>query len=432
MVHHHSHRRPVRDALALADPNPAPAQTFVSVVYVTAAKTFDGPVGGYTTVKLQEVSKPAQVAPTKEQVAQAVSNTPKVVASSTPRAAVTTQPSSPVIAAQKTTLKKSVATTDLPSSIEAVSTSIDTNIPLLAAASTPLQNNPPTQASFIASSSSETASSDSKSSSSDSGMSGGAKAGLAIGIILLVGTALALILFFLKKRRNTQKEREALSEKEMFAPASPKKQRPLSTRTTATAPRLSLRPVTQFIPNFTEKRQSRSNGLQGAGNLNTEKALPVIGQESNRSNPFGSHAETIDSANANGPPVVNDVGPGGEFLAVGAAAGAGAGLARGASRRGAKPLDLTNSGTSRGAPSPTGTEFSMSSEGPNTPVQTSSGAAIAAAGGPANSSVHRVQLDFKPSMDDELELHAGQLIRMLHEYDDGWVIIPYKADLSHS
>jgi hypothetical protein len=24
-------------------------------------------------------------------------------------------------------------------------------------------------------------------------------------------------------------------------------------------------------------------------------------------------------------------------------------------------------------------------------------------------------------MDDELELRSGQLVRMLHEYDDGWV-----------
>ena len=35
--------------------------------------------------------------------------------------------------------------------------------------------------------------------------------------------------------------------------------------------------------------------------------------------------------------------------------------------------------------------------------------------------VYRVQLEFKPSMEDELELHAGQLVRLLHEYDDGWV-----------
>jgi hypothetical protein len=32
-----------------------------------------------------------------------------------------------------------------------------------------------------------------------------------------------------------------------------------------------------------------------------------------------------------------------------------------------------------------------------------------------------VQLEFKPSMEDELELKSGQLVRMLHEYDDGWV-----------
>lgn len=72
--------------------------------------------------------------------------------------------------------------------------------------------------------------------------------------------------------------------------------------------------------------------------------------------------------------------------------------------------------------SPNGTEFSQSSEATGTtPGPTTSGAAIAAAGGPPNSAVHRVQLDFKPSMEDELELRAGQLIRLLHEYDDGWV-----------
>jgi hypothetical protein len=55
------------------------------------------------------------------------------------------------------------------------------------------------------------------------------------------------------------------------------------------------------------------------------------------------------------------------------------------------------------------------------------GVAGAMAGGRPNgapagpNNVHRVQLDFKPSMGDELELKAGSLVRMLHEYDDGWV-----------
>lgn len=36
--------------------------------------------------------------------------------------------------------------------------------------------------------------------------------------------------------------------------------------------------------------------------------------------------------------------------------------------------------------------------------------------------VHRVQMEFKPSMGDELELRAGALVRLLHEYDDGWAL----------
>lgn len=79
----------------------------------------------------------------------------------------------------------------------------------------------------------------------------------------------------------------------------------------------------------------------------------------------------------------------------------------------------------RGPPSPAGTEFSMSSVAPGTgPTGPSSGAAaIAAAGGPKNTSVHRVQLDFKPTLEDEMELKAGELVRLLHEYDDGWVSV---------
>lgn len=88
------------------------------------------------------------------------------------------------------------------------------------------------------------------------------------------------------------------------------------------------------------------------------------------------------------------------------------------------PIDLTLPPKLTGAvpPSPAGTEFSMHEvDTDHSPVQSSSAAAIAAAGGPANTTVHRVQLDFKPTMDDEMELSAGQLVRLLHEYDDGWV-----------
>ena len=110
-------------------------------------------------------------------------------------------------------------------------------------------------------------------------------------------------------------------------------------------------------------------------------------------------------------------------MSAGAATAGVVGLARGASKRAPNHLDFTMNNPARGPPSPAGTEYSGTTESSGTPMQSSSAAAIAAAGGPANSTVHRVQLDFKPSMEDELELHAGQLIRLLHEYDDGWVCL---------
>ncbi len=88
-----------------------------------------------------------------------------------------------------------------------------------------------------------------------------------------------------------------------------------------------------------------------------------------------------------------------------------------------KPLDLTlPPPVSAVPPSPAGTEFSMNSIATGqAPGPSTSAAAIAAAGGPPTSTVHRVQLDFKPTLEDEMELRGGQLVRLLHEYDDGWV-----------
>lgn len=254
-------------------------------------------------------------------------------------------------------------------------------------------------------------------------MSTGGKAGLAIGLLLIIGTIATLAIFFAKKYRDKKKAQERIDDEKNDSSAFAGAGRAASTRTNATAPRLSLRPVTQFLPVYGERRQSRGNTL-AMTDSQSEKQNPwerqMGGQEANKNNPFGNHAETIDSANANGPSVVNDVGPGGEIVS-GAAAAAAPALTRGASKRGVKPLDFTKQGPFMGPPSPSGTEFSESSEGPGTPTVTQGGAAIAAAGGPNNSVVHRVQLDFNPSMDDELELKAGQLIRLLHEYDDGWV-----------
>jgi hypothetical protein len=229
-------------------------------------------------------------------------------------------------------------------------------------------------------------------------------------------------LFFFKKRKDAMKGDRLDDEKtEVFAGAG----RAASTRTTATAPRLSLRPVTQFLPNLGVDHQSRGNVLAMATQAPASNQQgPTHSPDSNRINPFGTHAETIDADNARGPPVVTSVGPGGVVVtdATRGATADAVGLARGASKRENQPkqIDFTKSPFKRPS-SPARSEFSISSEPAGTFSQTPQGAAIAAAGGPANSSVHRVQLDFKPSMDDELELRAGQLIRLLHEYDDGWV-----------
>lgn len=80
------------------------------------------------------------------------------------------------------------------------------------------------------------------------------------------------------------------------------------------------------------------------------------------------------------------------------------------------PLDLTLPPKMPSAvpPSPAGTEFSFSEFDPTqSPLPPSQGAAaIAEAGGPANTAVHRVQLDFVPTLDDELSLKAGDVVRL--------------------
>jgi hypothetical protein len=46
----------------------------------------------------------------------------------------------------------------------------------------------------------------------------------------------------------------------------------------------------------------------------------------------------------------------------------------------------------------------------------SSSAAIA-----KDAPLFRVHLDFTPSMPDELRVKAGQIVRLVKEFDDGWV-----------
>lgn len=71
-------------------------------------------------------------------------------------------------------------------------------------------------------------------------------------------------------------------------------------------------------------------------------------------------------------------------------------------------------------PSPTLSAFSDGFV-PGTPVAGPVDAAALAAAG-KTAPVYRVQMEYSPNQADELELHAGGLVRMLHEYDDGWAL----------
>ncbi len=152
-----------------------------------------------------------------------------------------------------------------------------------------------------------------------------------------------------------------------------------------------------------------------------ERLDTPAGQEHAPASPTSSSSDVGTAVTTNSPPDGSPVGA----AAVGAVGGMAAGMTRKASirRDGPKALDLTvPPPLSAVPPSPAGTEFSINSVAPGqAPGPSSSAAAIAAAGGPAVSAVHRVQLDFKPTLEDEMELRAGQLVRLLHEYDDGWV-----------
>ncbi|WAO85547.1 SH3 domain-containing protein [Fusarium falciforme] len=342
--------------------------------------------------------------------------------------------------------------------------------------------------------------------STSGGTSAGAKAGIAFGVLggLL---AVALIVFFIFNRRRKQAEMQRLENDDeklngpigggmggmtgpmrSVTPEAPDVVETASVRTDAKAPRVSLRPVTQFLPNWNgldnQKRTSKGAAMALAVPASTSAAAagplsprtpggsawerPSTAQSTDPANPFGHQAERVpspvqeesiqsrgapspipehstpvaaasagsvspqspsspvnDPLTANGPPI--SVGaPAGAAAAAGAGAGV---LARKTSMRNNGPpqLDLTippgpNHSLAAIPASPAGTEFSTASAAPGTPDGSSGAAAIAAAGGPANSAVHRVQLDFKPTLDDELELKAGDLVRLLHEYDDGWAL----------
>lgn len=317
-------------------------------------------------------------------------------------------------------------------------------------------------------------------------MSVAAKAGIVIGVLAGILAVFVLIYcVFSMRRKKLARRRQQIEDDEKingpFADSAAIRPPP---KTPSKAPRLSLRPVTQFLPNFNTQGQAERRASRGialtlnpvsnptAGRPTGGSAWERPGMRSATTSPNGDHrpgtsaslhphnpfhdnhrlpeepvspissigsfdhrvglATTTDSIPEPVSPIIGDAESDYDHHRDGNGQGYahGLGVASSLTRKTSirkdipKPLDLTKPPSPLYAvpPSPAGTEYSMHSMAPGQfPGPSASAAAIAAAGGPSQSTVHRVQLDFKPTLQDEMELRAGQLVRLLHEYDDGWV-----------
>ena len=504
MVHqHHAGHQHVHEAMEKRQD----AQTVVQYVYKTAAKNFDGPVGGYKTIGAPPEASPLASSNNDNSDSNASSNSnsndssnsnsdsdnqqhdqqqqkeqqqqeqkeqqdQKQAAAASSQAAQVAAASSDAVsaaiaAAMATQQDKAAAAT---SSIAAETTSTSaiikektstsgtaTKSHSATAASTTDQSALSTTPSSAGATSSASSSAAPSSGGGSGGLSSGGKAGLAIGILLAVGLLCAAL--FVLYRRRKAKEHEgydkADDEKTAFAAGLNRSNTTTSTRTTATAPRLSLRPVTQFLPDLAAKGKAANAAAMAGG---AGGAAMASRNQNDPNNPFGNHAaakppqrmsedeksmlpiqgtpenpfddkaaapgfagpgapQGMTSADAPAPlrvrtPTSEAAAAAGAGAAALGAAGVAAARYHGDRRENApKPLNLSAKGpiTPAGS-SPAASEFSQTPASPG-----------AMANGAPPSNVHRIQLDFKPSMDDELSLRAGQLVRLLHEYDDGWV-----------
>jgi len=518
MSHHaHAHHQHPRDNHRVRNAHELyKAETVYNVVYVTASPTFDGPIAGYKTIdgsgQQQAQSQQPSIAAAPVQPSSPPVNTvpaapiqsssppanavPAMLAPSVPAnspspppetQAVPTTPTTspaesttaeqPVVQPTTTpvTISKATATSSSPSAVvssDPATSKADHSVhqtlsETLVPTNSVTSSSPKLETPIVASAANAQSTSSSIPATSESasgGMPGGAKAGLAIGILLAISALAGLIFFCLRRRRNHRKQAYSRASDEKAGPGSEgaavglgRSASVQTSNTFATAPRLSLRPVTQFLPDIAAQRKSGNNFAVAAGPLrhnapmsqaaDAEKVAVNNGSNDpanpfgnhaemsekqsiqrdseNPINPFGNHAQTDRQLTGAGaepeviPPAplrIRTPTPDGKAVetGTGAAAVGATGVRAGEEKNVSKPLNLSpnraGSPATNGMPSPTASDFSTTPVSPGT-----------FANGPPPSNVHRIQLDFKPSMDDELELRAGQLVRLLHEYDDGWV-----------
>ncbi|ELR03897.1 hypothetical protein VC83_01939 [Pseudogymnoascus destructans] len=431
MVHqHHRHLHGARDfrdffddlgnAVGLGNQaTAAKREGSTRYVYVTQSPTFTDPIAGYST------SLPGGGDPTPTTPVLLDSPTPKPTPKSTAHTKASTTAQKPKTTPTPTSLS------GLPESIVPSST-VNTNSVVLIASQTEATSETPTPTSSPSSTPSVIPS------TAPSGMTGGAKAGLAIGIIVVIASILSLIFFCLRRRKKAE-ERERMDDEKFTnvpppsaaaAAGGPASMRGL--KRLSTAPRLDVRPTTAF---FMPNRASQVQNPNAAGS-GIQMTSQNRGMEQNRANPFGNHAESIDPVNAGGPSVVDGVS------AAGVVAGAAPvrSTSRGAQNKyngnknaqspfsdaartdGNRATNTSQQMHNTGVmPQPLAGVIEESSSGPASPVSPAAAAAVVGAGGAAsNANLYRVHLDFSPSMPDELKVRAGEIVKLLKEFDDGW------------
>lgn len=234
------------------------------------------------------------------------------------------------------------------------------------------------------------------------------KASLILGIVLLLGAILLMLQFYLKKKRDNGGSKILDDEKDGYRDMSQKDSVTSSSSTPIASP--TSHPMSNNLPvNNQDARSSPASDYS-----ENEKRSPT--QTDTKSDPFGNHAEiSVDSVNANGPNVLRSPSPASPARPANHSVPM---LVRGASKRSQRQHDFPK------APSPISMNISNvnPTNAPRASLKSHAGSTAQIRNSDVPAAVHRAQLDFTPSMDDELELFAGQLVRVLHEYDDGWAM----------
>ncbi|KAJ6256289.1 hypothetical protein Dda_8786 [Drechslerella dactyloides] len=318
-------------------------KTVVEVVFVTQDPSSNGDAAGFVTKnsKGQTLTKVVTVSPTNAPKTSPTpaSKKPSILAENAQETSRSTLKTSARSPSASSTLVRSSTITHAASQTSAFGSS--TTLDSASTLASPSSTEPPRNS---------------------AGLTIGAYAGVVGGGVVFILLLIVAVAVFLKRRKNSNYEKpedekklnrmSSFNDRSLDSPVSIPEPKPVAL---APAPKLDLRPITQFDDSF----------------------LP------------SSDALRSEDKPTKAPPPA---------------------LSMGNNKLAAGPFETPE-------PSPAMSAFSDTSN-MSLPIQgTPTGP------GPSDSSpVHRVMVDFKPSMADELELHANEVVRLLHEYDDGWAL----------